>query len=358
MQIEEIKTNKERKAYVDFIYEVYKNDQNFCDMNLIFVKSFLYQKEHHTKRLRIIPIMIRDDDIKLVCMFVIDETKEIKLSFLEFLPNSQEYLKTLKQYTRVLMKTYTKQKAIIGVNGQISYGLGVLTNKYNQKFEFNSNYNKDYYTKELDEVFPTVKRAYSYEYRASHSLDILNDKMIRKTYNEFQFRFLDMKHFKRDMLIFGRLVHESLKTTPYYALKTDHEMYELMNQLRFVMKKEDIIFAMKDGKEIGFVYTHPDYAELFDRPKISYVKFYLRYLFRKPKRVIYNVIGVLPEYQISGIAATLIHKAIVTREDTYTEGVSSFILEDNIPSTKLCRKLSTGINKEYHLYELEGDEDT
>ena len=357
MQIREIETKKEKKEYINFIYEVYKKDKNFCDLNLIIVKSFLYQREKHTKRLQIIPVMIKDNGIKLVCMFVIDETNEVKLSFLEFLPGAQEYLKALIQYAKKLLKKYKKKKVIIGVNGQISYGLGILTDKYNQNFEFNANYNREYYTKELDQVFPTVKRAYSYEYRASHSLQCFDEKLLENTYNEYQFRFLDKKHFKRDMLIFGRLAHESLKTTPYYSEKTDHEMYELMKKLKFIMKKEDLIFAMKDGKEVGFVYTHPDYAELFDRPKFSYVRFYLRYLFKKPKRVIYNVIGVLPAYQLSGIAVALIHKAIVTRQETYTEGVSSFILEENIPSTKLCRKLSVGINKEYHLYELEGGED-
>ena len=29
---------------------------------------------------------------------------------------------------------------------------------------------------------------------------------------------------------------------------------------------------LKDGKEIGFVYTHPDYAELFNKPKLNYFK--------------------------------------------------------------------------------------
>ena len=81
-----------------------------------------------------------------------------------------------------------------------------------------------------------------------------------------------------------------------------------------------------------------------------------RYLFKKTHNVIYNVIGVLPEHQMSGLAIALIHKSILMRQEKYPYGVSSFILEDNVPSTKICRKLSTGINKEYHLYEISGDD--
>ena len=104
-------------------------------------------------------------------------------------------------------------------------------------------------------------------------------------------------------------------------------------------------------------YTHHDYAELFNKQKINYITFYLKYLFKKTNNVIYNIIGVLPEYQKTGLAITLIHKSIKMRQEKYPNGVSSFILEDNIPSTMLCKKLSVGINKEFHLYEIPGDED-
>ncbi len=356
MEIVAVKTNKQKKEYIKFIYDLYKDDNSYCDMNLIFVKNFLYQKDAYSKRCTVKPIMIYDDkEVKLECIYVIDETNEIKLSFIEFKKDSLIYLKELLKYSKELMKEYSREKVVVGVNGQISYGLGILTNNYNRKFEFNSNYNLSYYTKEMDEVFPVIKRAYSYEYNAKNSLSLFDNSMLDDIYNHYEFRFLNMKHFKKDMLIFGELCHECLKTTNYYSKKTPYEMYELMKKMKFIMKKEEIIFVLKDGKEIGFVYTHPDYAELFSRPKLNYFTFYIRYLFQKTSNVIYNIICVLPEYQKSGLAVALIHKSIMMRKIKYPNGVSSFILEDNIQSTALCRKLSTGINKEFHLYEINGD---
>lgn len=356
MNILEANNKKLKKEYIRFIYKVYKNDENFSNMNIRFVKNFLYRQDSYAKRQTILPILIVDkEEIKLEGMFIIDETKEIKLSFIEFLPNAKKYLKELIKYSKKLLKKYQKEKVVVGINGQISYGLGILTDQYNRNFEFNSNYNKDYYTREMDEVFPVMKRAFSYIYKATNSLSFFDQKMLDYVYANYEFRYLDKKHFKRDMLIFGDLCHKSLKTTPYYSNKTPEEMYELMKQMKLIMRNKDIIFAMKDGKEVGFVYTHPDYAELFSKPRLNYVTFYLRFLFKKTKNVIYNVIGVLPEHQMSGLAINLIHKSIVMRQDKYPYGVSSFILEDNIPSTKLCRKLSVGINKEFHLYEISGD---
>lgn len=357
MKIREVITKKDKKDYIKFIYDIYRDDKNYCDMNITFVKNFLYKKDSYAKRCEVLPIFIEDkEEIKLECMFIIDSSDEIKLSFLEFKKNGKKYLKELIKYSKKLLKQYDKKKVIVGVNGQVSYGLGFLTNEYNREFEFNSNYNPDYYTKEMDAVFPVIKKAFSYNYKATNSLSFFDQKILDYVYENYEFRYFDMKHFKRDMLKFGELCHKSLKGTPYYSKKTPQEMYELMKQVKFIMKKEDIIFAMKDGKEVGYVYTHPDYAELFDRPKLNYVKFFFRYLFKKTHNVIYNVIGVLPEHQLSGLAIALIHKSILMRQEKYPYGVSSFILEDNVPSTKICRKLSTGINKEYHLYEISGDD--
>jgi len=357
MKIIQVKTKKDKRNFIKFIYSIYDKDSNYCNLNIIFVKNFLYGEDSYAKRCKVRPIMIIDNnEIKLECIFVIDETSEIKLSFIEFKPNSQKYLKELLKYSKRVMKENNKEKVVIGINGQISYGLGILTDDLNRKFEFNSNYNKDYYTKEMDEIFPVIKKAYSYKYYAKNSLELFDEHLLNSVYNDYQFRYLNTRDFKNEMLIFGRLCHDTLKQTPYYSEKRPLEMYELMKKMKFIMRKEDIIFALKDGKEVGFIYTHPDYAELFNKPKINYILFYLKYLFKKPKNIIYNIIGVLPEYQNTGLAVALIHKAIITREEKYPHGVSSFILEDNIPSTKLCRKLSIAINKEYHLYEIVGDE--
>lgn len=352
MIIQEISTKKEKKEYLDFLYSIYKNDSNFIDMNVIFVKNFLYKKDKYARRCEIIPFIIKEKEPQVEGMFIIDETSELKLSFLEFLPNTEKYLIELVSYARKLLHKYNKEKLIVGINGQISYGLGILTADYNRNFEFNANYNPAYYTGMLDNIFPIIKRAFSYDYDVYNSVKFFNKDLLEKNYKEFTFRYFDKKHFKRDMLIFGSLCDKALCSTPYYSKKTPYDMYELMKQTFMFFRNEDIIFAMKDNKEIGFLYTHPDYAELFNKGVLNYISFYFKFLRKKPNKVIYNVIGVLPQYQNSGIAMNLIDKSIRTRREAYRYASSSFILEENEESTNLCRKLSTGINKEYHLYEL------
>ena len=41
MNVIEVKTKQDKKRYIKFIYELYKNDEHFSDMNIILIKNFL-----------------------------------------------------------------------------------------------------------------------------------------------------------------------------------------------------------------------------------------------------------------------------------------------------------------------------
>ena len=212
MEFVEVDSKKLKKLFIDFIYGLYKDDKNFCDMNLLFVKNFLYQIDSYSKRCTVRPIMITDGgEIKLECIYVVDEKDVIKLSFIEFRRNASKYLQELIAYSKKVIKEYGKKKVVVGINGQVSYGLGILTNNYNRNFEFNSNYNLDYYAEEMDAVFPVMKRAFSYNYAATHSLSMFDNDMLKQVYDNFQFRYFNVHDFKKEMLLFGQLCHESLK---------------------------------------------------------------------------------------------------------------------------------------------------
>ncbi len=357
MKIQKVISNKDKRRYIRFIYEVYQNDKNFSDLNILFVKTFLYGLDDYARRASVLPLIIEDNGIKLVGTFISTaDSKELKLSFLEFLPDSGPYIRAILDYGQTLLKDLGLSRIIVGINGQISYGLGILTAGSSRTFEFNANYHPAYYTEELDRIIEGKKRAFSYRFSAEHVLSAINPALIDKVLSTYSIRKMDKKHFREEMLIFGRLCHEALQGTPYYADKTPDEMYQLMKKIRFLLKNEDILFAMKDGQEIGFVLHHPDYAEFCTKPRVNYLLLFLRTLYKRPKTLIYNAIGVLPEYQQSGLVAALLYHSIHIRKEHYATAVSSFILEENIPSLTLFKKLSEGIHKEYRIYEIEKKE--
>ncbi len=354
MEIIEVKTNNERRVYLEFISQVYKNDIHYKDMNIIFVKKFLYQKDSYAKRCQVYPLIIKDQSIRAVGMYISSsDSDELKLSFLEFLPNSKIYLQTIIEYGKKLIIKNKLKRIVIGINGHISYGLGILINE-EYEFEFNSNYNPAYYIDELDSLGFIKRKAYSYCFDLAKTTKTFNEDLLKPIYQEYTFRCFNPRKFKEEMLIFGDLCDQTLQGTPYYSLKTKAEMYELMNEMRFVLKKEDLIFALKDGQEVGFVFAHPDYAELFNRQIFNKFIFFLKFLFKKPEKLIYNIYGVKKEYQSKGLSVALINESIKVRnKKPYYQAVSSFILEENLPSIKVANIFSKGINRIFNLYIVE-----
>ena len=352
MNVIKVITSKQRREYINFIYKVYESDNSYRDLNLLFVKNFLWQKDSYAKRCAVHPFIIKDnDETKAVGTYIYSQdTQELKLSFLEFLPSAAKYLNELLTQGRIIAKDYGLSKIVIGINGHISYGLGILVGE-NKNFEFNANYNPSYYTKELDKLNLTTKKAFSYKYSLKTS--IFRKDILDNIYSTYSFRTMDKRNFKKEILLFGELCDKVMQNTPYYSTKTKEEMYELIKQLKPILKNEDIIFALKDGKEVGFVFTHPDYCEFMNNKKVNFVSVFIKSRFKQTKKVIYNIIGVLPEFQNTALAFGLIHQTALKVCDGYEDIVSSFVLEENEQSTRACRVFSQGIEREYNLYELE-----
>ena len=353
MNVIKVITSKQKREYINFIYKVYESDNNYRDLNLLFVKNFLWQKDTYSKRCTVHPFIIKDNnEIKAVGTYIYSQdAKELKLSFLEFLPNTCEYLNELLKEGRIIAQKYGLNKIVIGINGHISYGLGILVGK-NRNFEFNANYNPSYYTEELDKLNFITKKAYSYKY--SLETAVFRQDILDNIYNKYSFRTMDKRSFKKEVLLFGELCDKVMQGTPYYSTKTKEEMYELIKQMKPILKNEDIIFALKNGKEVGFVFTHPDFCEFMNKKRINVLSVFIKSRFKSAKKVIYNIIGVLPEFQQStALAFGLMHQAVIKVCDGYKDIVSSFVLEENEQSTRACRVFSQGIDREYNLYELE-----
>jgi len=351
LELISVKTNKQKREYINFIYSIYKNDNNFRDLNLRLVKNFLWQKDSYAKRCVVMPFIIKDQGlIKVVGSFIYtSDMKELNLSFLEFLPDTQEYLNELLKQGATIARNGNLKKIVIGINGHISYGLGILVGE-NNEFEFNANYNPFYYVLELDKLGLIRKKVYSYKYSLKTS--IFKQEMLEDLYNTYSFRTMDKQNFKEEIFLFGELCDKVMLNTPYYYKKTKAEMYELIKQMKPLLKNENIIFALKDGKEIGFIFTHPDYVDFMTQKKVNVISVFIKNQFNQANKFIYNIIGVLPEHRNTGLAFGLVHQT-VKMCDGYKDLVSSFVIEENVESTRACRVFSQGIAREYNLYELE-----
>jgi len=133
-------------------------------------------------------------------------------------------------------------------------------------------------------------------------------------------------------------------------------LYELIREMKYFLKRENLIFVMKEGKEVGFVFWHPDYNEIIPGGKRnSMLGIGLRYLINRNriKKIKLNAIGVLEEYRNTGAVVGLLYEVYKHVFDRYNGGETNFVWDSNIPSRKLNQHICDREVRHYCVYEMD-----
>ena len=351
MEIIDVNTNELRKAYLKFNQSLYKNNQNFKGYTIYLLKDFLYKQSEFTHRIKSYPIMVIDNEIKVTAILVI-ANHTCFISFLEFV-NHQKYLSALIKYAEEFAVKNNAKRILIGINGHVSYGAGILTEGFDNPQLFCCNYNLDYYPKLLAGL--KFKQQDVTSYLQDFSKIDFSDEVIKEVESKFTFRKLDKANYKKDILIFGDLCHKTLSNTANYYERTAEEMYELIKDMKFILKPDDLTFAMKDGKEVGFLFLHPDYNELVKGNSFKPISLFMQYKLHqgKTEKMIFNTMGVLPEYRKEKIMVGLFANILEYVQTNFKFGVTTFIQSENVSSDTLSKSLSIGVYNRYCIYEKE-----
>lgn len=355
MTIVQVSTHKQKKQYIDFMRSVYVGNIYYKDVNIFFARNFLFKADLFSRKCDILPILVANNNNILACAMLISypSANQLFLSFFEALPNQAEAVEQIISLARDRAKAKNKSKIIIGINGHISYSVGILANNYNQVQTFDSNYNPAYYTDYFDKYYFVKKDAVSYIYDLNKIK--FDEQILKDVYRNVSFRKLNKKNFKKDILIFGDLCDRALCGTPLYYKKTKEEMYDSLKTMKYIFKADNLIFAIKNGVEIGFILMHPDYNQLVSNQKITPIKIFVgvNLIRKKIDTLIINIIGVLPEHQNNKVIIGLLNEASKIVSNKYKKIISTFVMKDNQKSTKLCSSMASGQLNQYFIYEIE-----
>jgi hypothetical protein len=171
-------------------------------------------------------------------------------------------------------------------------------------------------------------------------------------------RKLNKKKLRQDIEIYTYLNNACFQGHPLWADRDAREDYELFYPFRFLIKEENLLFAEKAGKPIGFFLWYPDFNQLltgFQHPGLKHV---LQYYFRSPVDTFrFSEIAVLPEYKMSHAVLAMILCAIpYIQKSRIKYGEGGFIFEENTNSIAMTRRFierATGIKMEpYRHYAL------
>jgi GNAT superfamily N-acetyltransferase len=171
------------------------------------------------------------------------------------------------------------------------------------------------------------------------------------------FRPLKMKHFAAEVERVKVLYNACWEKNWGFIPMTDAEIDHLAVQFKPVVVPDQVVFAEKDGKPIGFALALPDFNVVFRKhrsgrmlPAALDLLWQLKR--KKIRRARVLLLGVLPEYRGKGIDSALYHWIWTKSGDHgmyWAEG--GWLLEDN-PAIRLGLEKMTFVHyKTYRLYD-------
>lgn len=243
------------------------------------------------------------------------------------------------------------KRIVFGLNGHLNYGAGMLTSHFNEAPVFGLPYNLDYY----QDYFSDFKKLpmVSYQFQVASFIEYRQKMGNNPDFKGITVRKLNKKKLRQETEIYTCLNNACFTEHPFWADRTVQEDFELFYPFRFLIKEENLLFAEKDGKPIGFFLWYPDFNQLLHGQQHLGLKQVLKYYFKSPIDTFrFTEIAVSPEYKNShAVQAMILYAIPYIQKMGIKYGEGGFIFEENINSIVMTRRFlerATGKKIEPH----------
>ena len=346
MQIVIANSKKEKKSFKQFRIDLYKNDPFYVSTVEFTLDMLLYQQTEFSKTLNISPVMAVENQKVLLEALIIHNPKDdyLQVSFFEALENIAPQVHAFMDYVKDYAKQLNLQKIVIGLNGHLSYGVGLSADMPSPN-TFDSTYSKLYYTKYFENYQKHELVAFSNN--PATVFPALSDRNSSVT-----IRPIDFKKFDEEMEIFRNICNETIGKTFLFTKTDKHHFRDLIKDMLFFLEPKNILFAEVGGMVVGFLFWHPDYNEVLKKGKQnSLLGIAIRYtLFKnKIKKVKLNSIGVKEGYQFVTIALL---RELGKLVQSYDKIETNFVWCNNKKSMAINKRLLKNVERNFVVYEV------
>jgi hypothetical protein len=309
--------------------------------------DLLYAKTDFARECEITPVAVTDEKAgEILCesLFIYNpKLPYLQIGFFEAKAGVADGVELLLGAARAAAKRRGVKQVVVGLNAHISYGVGILTDGFDFKNSFDSNYNKSYYR----EYFCGMKSVTLSTYRGTmaessvHSAKVDAGVYIRRA---------NMADFEGETERMRLLCEKTIaKTFLYFPTEKGH-FFQLMRDLKPFLKGENLLFAMNDaGEEIGFLFWHPDFNQMLQGGRnYSTLGIALAWLLKGKKidTVKINAIGSLSVRA----TADLISEVKRLTRDKYRYAETNFVWDNNAYSKRLNERFFGKPHRKYAVY--------
>jgi len=329
-------------SYADFAKvanDVYKYNKYYRGTEKSIEELLLCSNSAFGRHSVIKKFVVRDGNELVARFALIDDfllKDYIQVAFFE----AQKDLNTIFSFIKNEIITHFPHatKIVVGLNGHLNYGAGILLNRFDEVPLFGLPYNPDYY----DAYFNSLQKHKMFSYR--FGMDVYSawahSYKVKRPLDGLTIRFMDKRKIKEESKRYTYLNNKAFANHPFWAHRYEQEDIELFYPFRHLLDNENLIIAEIDDKPIAFFLWYPDFNQLVsgarDLNALDLLKFKF---FNKIDSFRFTEIGIIPEYQNTTIAFDLVFKSldfILKNNYKYCEG--GFIFESNRRSILLAER--------------------
>ncbi len=364
MYIKEISSKSDLKSFIQFPFQLYKNDPFFSPQLQIDLKGHFSDKNPFLKHNKVRFFLAVEDKKILGRIVSIINYDHIRFhnektgffGFFECVNDNQVASALLDRVSEEL-----KKEGLETLRGPMNFSTneecGFLYEGFNFPPMLMTPYNKPYYNDLMDACgMVGSKDLYAFIYELK---DELPEKVWRVASiaekRGIKVRTVKKENFLSDMKLFQDIYNSAWSKNWGFIPLRDDELIYSAKRLKPIADFDLIFIAEKDGNPIGFLGLIPDFNLVLRKmagrlnPLTIFKALYFKNKIKGLRLLLY---GIKEEYRNKGVDALMFLKG---RENVLKKRYShiefSWILEDNKAVINMCELFGARLYKKYRIYE-------
>lgn len=370
VQIRTVTSQSDTNTFIDAQWLFYKNDPNFVPPLKMDRRKLLNKKVNPFYKHAEMELFLAERNgtvvgrIGAIVNWNHNKTHNDAVGFFGFFEceNNQETANALFNAAAQFLKKHNMTAMRGPLNPSMNDESGLLVEGFDSPPVVLMTYNPPYYADLIEKAgLVKVKDLLAYHLHNEH---YLSDKLQRLTNivrerNHVTVRsvnFKNKKQFWEDVKTLKTIYNAAWEPNWGFVKMTDEEFDFLANDLKQIADPDFTLILEIKGKPVGFALGLPDINQSLIYNKKGGILGGIWHLLTKKKHITFTriiVLGVLPEYQKTGVDAVLYWDlGDKARKKGRPYGEASWILEDNVMMNRALTTTMLGkVYKKYRLYE-------
>lgn len=338
---------------------VYRDDPAYRDNSTALLRLVTNPRSAFARGAESWPATVVDRDGRPLASALLIRARRqpgtLQVAFLEAVPARPAALDLLLDAARARARQCACVHLVVGSNGHVNNGLGLLAGPFGTRPSFGSAYHPPHYVESLSRHAVRTDTLVTYVHDVDSSPIADDRRLCERVAKRFRIRRGNFRRLADDIAVYTDLNNSAFAEHPHYFERTREEDLELFRAFGPLLREENFLVAEHDGRPVGFLLWYPDFNEWTSPGGAVGLSAALRYrvLRQRPTRLKIAELGVRPEFHGSGaILALIAHCAGLVR-GRYRLLESGWILDENTLSKALNTRWRGVPDKTYKVFHLD-----